>query len=127
MQKLLSRHLTSIWNVTKNGFDKLSFGVAVTSSVFRRSILKNVRNNVLEFNPAIMFSIGYNTYFNTCLQNNPAIMFGHTSYLSRTPQIYSCKFFLAGVNLYRFNANWQFTVYFNVITQKIGNFLCILS
>ena len=39
-----------------------------------------------------------------------------------------CKFFLAGVNFYRFKAkNWQFTVYFAVITQKIGNFLCILS
>ena len=51
-----------------------------------------------------------------------------TSYLSRTPRIYSYKFFLAGVNFYRFNAkNWQFTVYFAVITQKIGNFLCILS
>ena len=37
----------------------------------------------------------------------------HTSYLSRTPRIYSCKFFLAGVNFYRFNAkNLQFTVYF---------------
>ena len=52
----------------------------------------------------------------------------HTSYLSQTPRIYSCKFFLAGVNFYRFNAkNWQFTVYFAVITQKIGNLLCILS
>ena len=40
----------------------------------------------------------------------------HTSYLSRTPRIYSCKFFLAGVNFYRFNAKiWQFTVYFAVI------------
>ena len=28
----------------------------------------------------------------------------HTSYLSRTPRIYSCKFFLAGVNFLRFNA-----------------------
>ena len=38
-----------------------------------------------------------------------------------------CKFFLAGVIFYRFNAkNWQFTVYFAVITQKIGNLLCIL-
>ena len=38
------------------------------------------------------------------------------------------EIFLAGVNVYRFNAkNWQFTVYFAVITQKIGNFLCILS
>ena len=50
----------------------------------------------------------------------------HTSYLSRTPRIYSCKFFLAGVNFYRFNAkNWQSTVYFftrffgvNFILQK---------
>ena len=43
-------------------------------------------------------------------------------------RLYSCKFFLAGVNFYRFNAkNWQFTVYFAVITQKIGNLLCILS
>ena len=40
-----------------------------------------------------------------------------------TPRVFSCKFFLAGVNVYRFNAtNWQFTVYFAVITQKIGNF-----
>ena len=39
-----------------------------------------------------------------------------------------CKFFLPGVNLYRFNAkNWQFTVYFAVITQKIGNLLCNLA
>ena len=52
----------------------------------------------------------------------------HTSYLSRKPREFSCKFFLACVNFYRFNAkNWQFTVYFAVITQKIGNFLCILS
>ena len=51
----------------------------------------------------------------------------HTWYLSREPREFSCKFFLAGVNFYRFNAkNWQFTVYFAVITQKIGNLLCIL-
>ena len=53
---------------------------------------------------------------------------GHTWYLSRAPRACLCKFFLAGVNFYRFNAkNWQFTVYFAVTTQKIGNFLCILS
>ena len=52
----------------------------------------------------------------------------HTSYLSRKPREFSSKFFLAGVNFYRFNAkNWQFTVHFAVITQKIGNLLCILS
>ena len=52
---------------------------------------------------------------------------GHTSYLSRKPREFSCKFFLAGVNFFRFNAKiWHFTVYFAVITQKIGNLLCIL-
>ena len=52
----------------------------------------------------------------------------HTWYLSRTPRTYSCKFFLAGVIFFRFNRKiWQFTVYFAVITQKIGNLLCILS
>ena len=36
-----------------------------------------------------------------------------------------CKFFLAGVNIYRFNAkNWQFTVYFVVIYAFFGvNFI----
>ena len=52
----------------------------------------------------------------------------HTWYLSLAPWAYPCKFFLAGVNFYRFNANnLQFTVYFAVITQKIGILLCILS
>ena len=38
-----------------------------------------------------------------------------------------CKKKLTSVNFYRFNAkNWQFTVYFAEITQKIGNLLCIL-
>ena len=35
----------------------------------------------------------------------------HTWYLSQAPRAYPCKFFLASVNFYRFNAkNWQFTV-----------------
>ena len=37
----------------------------------------------------------------------------HTSYLSRKPREFSCKFFLAGV-------------IFTDLTQKIGNLLCIL-
>ena len=54
--------------------------------------------------------------------------FSHTWYLSREPREFSCKFFLAGVNFYRFNAkNCQFTVYFAIIMQKFGNLLCILS
>ena len=58
-----------------------------------------------------------------CIEN-------HTSYLSRAPRAYPCKFFVAGVNFYKFNTenwqftvvyccnnakNWQFTVYFVVI------------
>ena len=35
----------------------------------------------------------------------------HTWYLLRAPREYPCKFFMACVNFYRFNAkNWQFTV-----------------
>ena len=57
----------------------------------------------------------------------------HTSYLSRAPRVYSCKFFLAGVNFYRFNAkNWHFrqilrkkvAFFFTDLTRKIGVFRC---
>ena len=57
----------------------------------------------------------------------------HTSYLSRIPRIYPCKFFLDGVNFYRFNAkNWHFRqilreksgVFFTDLTRKIGVFRC---
>ena len=56
----------------------------------------------------------------------------HTSYLSRTPRTYLCKFFLAGVNFYRFNAkNWHFrqilreqVAFFTDLTRKIGVFRC---
>ena len=57
----------------------------------------------------------------------------HTSYLSRIPRIYSCKFFLAGVNFYRFNAkNLHFrqilrekvAFFFTDLTRKIGVFRC---
>ena len=37
----------------------------------------------------------------------------HTSYLSRAPHIYSCKFFLANV------------IFFSDLTQKFCNLLCI--
>ena len=61
-------------------------------------------------------------------QHHPTVHHQHTWYLSREPREYPCEFFLAGVNFYRFNLkNWQFTVYFAVMTQKIGNFLFILS
>ena len=55
--------------------------------------------------------------------HQPQILKGlcHTSYLSQKPREFSCKFFLAGVNFYRFNAKkWQFTVYFAVIMQKLA-------
>ena len=56
----------------------------------------------------------------------------HTSYLSRTCGRRPCKFFLASVNFYRFNAKigifdrfhakkWRF---FTDLTQKIGVFRC---
>ena len=52
---------------------------------------------------------------------NLFLFWQHTWYLSRSPRTCPCKFFLAGVNFYRFNAkNWQFTVYFAVITQKLA-------
>ena len=54
----------------------------------------------------------------------------HTSYLSREPGVYPCKFCLAGVNFYRFNAkNWHFrqilrekVAFFTDLTRKIGVF-----
>ena len=47
----------------------------------------------------------------------------HTSYLSREPRVYSCKFFLAGVNFYRFNAkNWHFR---QILREKVAFFLQI--
>ena len=57
---------------------------------------------------------------------------GHTWYLSRTPRTYSCKFFLAGVNFYRFNAKnwhcWQIlrekVAFFTDFTRKIGICKC---
>ena len=58
---------------------------------------------------------------------------GLTSNLSRIPRVYLCKFFLAGVNFYRFNAkNWHFSTdftrkkwrFFTDKTRKIGVFRC---
>ena len=44
----------------------------------------------------------------------------HTSYLSREPREFSCKFLLAGVNFYRFNAkNWHFL---QILRKKIAFF-----
>ena len=56
----------------------------------------------------------------------------HTSYFSRTRGRCPCKFFLAGVNFYRFNAkNWHFrqilckkVAFFTDLTRKIGVFRC---
>ena len=44
----------------------------------------------------------------------------HTSYLSREPRVYSCKFFLAGVNYYRFNA--KKLAFLTDFTRKSGVF-----
>ena len=60
------------------------------------------------------------------------VVIDHTWYLSRTPRIYLCKIFLAGVNFYRFNVkNWHFrqilrekVAFFTDLTRKIGVFRC---
>ena len=47
----------------------------------------------------------------------------HTSYLSRKPREFLCKFFLAGVNFYRLNAkNWHFR---QILCEKVAFFLQI--
>ena len=47
----------------------------------------------------------------------------HTSYLSRTCGRRPCKFFLASVNFYRFNAkNWHFR---QILREKVAFFLQI--
>ena len=44
----------------------------------------------------------------------------HTWYLLREPREYLCKFFLAGVNFYRFNAkNWHFR---QILREKVAFF-----
>ena len=44
----------------------------------------------------------------------------HTSYLSRIPRKYPCKFFLARVNFYTFNAkNWHF---WQILREKVAFF-----
>ena len=69
----------------------------------------------------------------TCSELNSIVVLAtsysplHTWYLSRTPRVYSCKFFLAGVNFYRFTANnWHFgqilrekVAFFTYLTRKI--------
>ena len=74
------------------------------------------------FWPATIYISGIQLLFNFALSSTiPDICHGRHGHVR-------VNFFLAGVNFYRFNAkNWQFTVYFVVITQKIGNLLCILS
>ena len=96
---------------------------------------------------ALQYFVLFSNCFLLCLLSNnfdcSQIVFGwvcspiffsvlHTWYLSRTPRIYSCKFFLAGVNFYRFNAkNWHFrqilrekVAFFTYLTRKIGVFRC---
>ena len=54
------------------------------------------------------------------LDGNPLLGSKHTSYLSREPRVYPCRFFLAGVNFYRFNAkNWHFR---QILREKVAFF-----
>ena len=63
-----------------------------------------------QFSEAVLFTLLDNDGI-TWAKINMYATPSHTWYLSRAPREYPCKFFLAGVNFYRFNAkNWQFTV-----------------
>ena len=56
----------------------------------------------------------------TCKENIKRWRDEHTSYLSREPWVYPCKFFLAGVNSYRFNAkDWHFR---QILRKKVAVF-----
>ena len=54
----------------------------------------------------------------------------HSWYLSREPRVYSCKYFLAGVNFYRFKLAFSTDFspksgfFFTYLTRKIGVFRC---
>ena len=66
------------------------------------------------------------------LHLNHIAVLNHTFNLSRMPWVYSCKFFLAGVNFNRFDAkNWHFrqilrekVAFLTDLTRKIGVFRC---
>ena len=76
------------------------------------------QSNILILRMAVALFIQHTDIWLWYVQN-------HTWYLSRAPREYPCKFLLAGVNFYRFNAkNWQFTVYFAIITQKLPCVFC---
>ena len=67
-----------------------------------------------------------------CLPHRKLDRSTHTCNLSREPRVYLYKFFLAGVNFYRFNAkNWHFrqilrkkVAFFTDLMRKIGVFRC---
>ena len=91
-------------------------------------LTSNIDEAFPQSRPKVSSASGGPTHLGEKIFHNWNIKLVHTWYLSRAHERGSCKIFLAGVNFYRFNAkNWQFTVYFAVITQKIGNLLCILS
>ena len=80
---------------TMSGFDPI-LNPPHGRKVLKDSLHMNVLRNLHERTQAKMYKFIWPT---------------HTWYLLREPQEYPCKFFLAGVNFYRFNAkNWQFTV-----------------
>ena len=84
----------------------VSNSVLITALKSRSTILDKVSKNIHR-NSQIF-----------CNSNN--IGSAHTSYLSRTRGRRPCKYFLAGVNFYRFNAkNWHFR---QILREKVAFF-----
>ena len=82
------------------------------TAFYRSEYIGRIEQNFYLFSTTVIQIFQISKFQSWALQGSHL----HTSYLSRTPRIYSCNFFLAGVNFYRFNAkNWQFSVYFVVI------------
>ena len=99
---------------TMSGFDPI-LNPPHGQKVLKDSLHMNVLRNLHERTQAKMYKFIWPT---------------HTWYLLREPQVYPCKFFLAGVNFYRFKIGifkrfyakkWRF---FTDSTRKIGVFWC---
>ena len=113
--------------------------VAIESSYF--SVCQHVRVQISNSSASVFVLTAFvrhlphvrpHLYLKTWCVRATYVCSCHTSYLSQEPRVYPCKFFLAGVNFYRFNAkNWHFrqilrekVAFLTDLTQKIGIFRC---
>ena len=115
--------LTSFFQTSEDGLIRIADIVHLLESLWNNadvhSELLKIRFVVPQYNFQLICTVEYIVFLRKQIyfgKDNQLRSFHHTSYLSREPWEFSCKFFLAGVNFYRFNAkNWQFTVYFVVM------------